>query len=271
MPLTNGNGFHPCSFIHPEATIGENVTIEPFTTIEADVIIGDGTWIGPHVTIMNGSRIGKNCKIFPGAVIGAIPQDLKFKGEYSTVELDDEVIVREYCTLNRGTKASQCTTIGKGSLLMAYVHVAHDCHIHKYCILANGVTLAGHIEVEEYAILGGLTAVHQFVKIGAHAFIGGGSLVRKDVPPFVKAAREPLSYAGINSVGLRRRGFTTDQIHQIQDIYRILFIKGYNVSKAVEIIEAEIEATPERNYILDFIRKADRGLMRGFQQTNNRR
>ncbi|RMD99260.1 MAG: acyl-ACP--UDP-N-acetylglucosamine O-acyltransferase [Bacteroidetes bacterium] len=270
MPSASENR-HPFSFIHPEAQIGENVTIEPFTTIGADVVIGDGTWIGPHVTIMDGSRIGKNCKIFPGAVIGAIPQDLKFNGEYSTVELGDEVIVREYCTLNRGTKASHRTTIGKGSLLMAYVHIAHDCHIRKHCVLANGVTLAGHIEVEDFAILGGLTAVHQFVKIGAHAFIGGGSLVRKDVPPFVKAAREPLSYAGINSVGLRRRGFSPEQIHQIQDIYRILFVKGYNTSQAVEIIETDIDATAERDYILDFIRKADRGLMRGFQQTNNRR
>ncbi len=270
MPSASENR-HPFSFIHPEAKIGENVTVEPFTTIGADVVIGDGTWIGPHVTIMDGSRIGNNCKIFPGAVIGAIPQDLKFNGEYSTVELGDEVIVREYCTLNRGTKASHRTTIGKGSLLMAYVHVAHDCHIRKHCVLANGVTLAGHIEVEDFAILGGLTAVHQFVKIGAHAFIGGGSLVRKDVPPFVKAAREPLSYAGINSVGLRRRGFSPEQIHQIQDIYRILFVKGYNTSQAVEIIETDIDATTERDYILDFIRKADRGLMRGFQQTNTRR
>ncbi len=259
------------SFIHPEAKIGANVVVEPFTTIGADVVIGEGTWIGPHVTIMDGSRIGKNCKIFPGAVIGAIPQDLKFNGEYSTVELGDEVIVREYCTLNRGTKASHRTTIGKGSMLMAYVHVAHDCHIRKNCVLANGVTLAGHIEVEDFAILGGLTAVHQFVKIGAHAFIGGGSLVRKDVPPFVKAAREPLSYAGINSVGLRRRGFSPEQIHQIQDIYRILFVKGFNTSQAVEIIETDIDATAERDYILDFIRKADRGLMRGFQQTTSRR
>lgn len=269
---TQPNGqHHPFSFIHPDAQIGQNVTIEPFTTIGGDVVIGDGTWIGPHVTIMDGSRIGRNCKIFPGAVIGAIPQDLKFSGEYSTVELGDEVIVREYCTLNRGTKASHRTTIGKGSLLMAYVHVAHDCHIRKHCVLANGVTLAGHIEIDDYAILGGLTAVHQFVKIGAHAFIGGGSLVRKDVPPFVKAAREPLSYAGVNSIGLRRRGFTTEQIHHIQNIYRILFVKGYNTSQAVEIIETDIDATPERDYILEFIRKADRGLMRGFQQTNSRR
>jgi UDP-N-acetylglucosamine acyltransferase len=269
LPYLNGNGSH-MRYIHPEAKIGKNVTIEPFTTIGADVVVGDDTWIGPNVTIMDGVRLGRGCKIFPGAVVGAIPQDLKFKGEYSLVELGDEVIIREYCTLNRGTKASHRTTIANGSMLMAYVHVAHDCHIGKHCVLANGVTLAGHIEIEDFAILGGLTAVHQFVKIGSHAFVGGGSLVRKDVPPFVKAAREPLSYAGINSVGLRRRGFSGEQIHHIQDIYRILFVKGYNTSQAIEIIETDMDATTERDYILDFLRKADRGIMRGFQQNNRR-
>lgn len=270
MPNLNGNG-HSMRYIHPDAQIGKNVTIEPFTTIGKDVIIGDDSWIGPHVSIMDGARVGNGCKIFPGAVVGAVPQDLKFKGEYSLVELGDNVIVREYVTLNRGTKASHRTTIGPGSLLMAYVHIAHDCHIGQHCVLANGVTLAGHIEVEDFAILGGLTAVHQFVKIGAHSFVGGGSLVRKDVPPFVKAAREPLSYAGINSVGLRRRGFTPEQIHVIQDVFRILFVKGYNTTQAIEIIETEIDATSERDYILEFLRKADRGIMRGFQQMNSRR
>jgi UDP-N-acetylglucosamine acyltransferase len=270
MPYLNGNG-HGMRYIHPEAKIGKNVTVEPFTTIGKDVIISDDVWIGPHVTIMDGARIGKGCRIFPGAVVGAIPQDLKFEGEYSTVELGENVTVREYCTLNRGTKASHRTIIGKNSLLMAYVHIAHDCHIGKHCVLANGVTLAGHIEIEDFAILGGLTAVHQFVKVGSHCFIGGGSLVRKDVPPFVKAAREPLSYAGINSVGLRRRGFSAAQIHQIQDIYRILFVKGYNTTQALELIETDMDATPERDYILEFIRKADRGIMRGFQQLNGKR
>ncbi|RMF30767.1 MAG: acyl-ACP--UDP-N-acetylglucosamine O-acyltransferase [Bacteroidetes bacterium] len=259
------------SFIHPNAQIGENVVIEPFTTIGADVVIGDNTWVGSHVSIMDGSRIGKHCKIFPGAVIGAIPQDLKYNGEYSTVELGDFVTVREYCTLNRGTKATHRTVIGSHSLLMAYVHVAHDCFIGKRVVLANNVTLAGHIEIGDYAILGGLVAVHQFVKIGAHAFVGGGSLVRKFVPPFVKAAREPLSYAGVNSVGLRRRGFTEKQIHHIQDIYRLLFVKGYNTSQALEIIETTIDPTPERDYILDFIRKADRGIMRGFNNLTTRK
>ncbi|HFA48953.1 MAG TPA: acyl-ACP--UDP-N-acetylglucosamine O-acyltransferase [Bacteroidetes bacterium] len=270
LPYLNGNG-QGMRYIHPDAQIGRNVTVEPFTTIGADVVIGDDTWVGPNVTIMDGARIGKGCKIFPGAVVGAVPQDLKYNGEYSLVELGDKVIVREYVTLNRGTKASHLTRIGAGSLLMAYVHVAHDCHIGKNCVLANGVTLAGHIEVDDFAILGGLTAIHQFVKIGKLAFVGGGSLVRKDVPPYAKAAREPLCYAGVNSVGLRRRGYTTEQIHHIQDIYRILFVKGNNTTQAVSLIETHIDATPERDYILEFIRKADRGIMRGYSQINGRR
>ena len=258
-------------FVHPEAKIGQNVVIEPFTTIGADVVIEDNCWIGSNVSIMDGSRIGEGCKIFPGAVVGAVPQDLKFNGEYSIVELGKNVIVREYCTLNRGTKASHRTKIGDGTLLMAYVHVAHDCIIGQRCVLANNVTLAGHIEVEDFAIIGGMVAVHQFVKIGKHSFIGGGSLVRKDVPPFVKAAREPLSYAGINAVGLKRRGFNTQQIHQIQDIYRELFVKGNNVSQAVEIIEATIDVSTERDDILEFIKNADRGIMRGFRHLNGKK
>ncbi len=264
----NAVNYHGLRYIHPEAKIGENVIIEPFTTIAKDVVIGNGTWIGPNVSIMDGARIGSHCKIFPGAVIGAIPQDMKFNGEYSTVELGDFVTIREYCTLNRGTKASHRTIIGEHALLMAYVHIAHDCRIGRKCVLANGVTLAGHIEVGEYAILGGLVAVHQFVKIGDHAFVGGGSLVRKDIPPYVKAAREPLSYAGVNSVGMRRRGFTTERIHHVQDIYRILFVKGYNTTQAVQIIETTFHATTEREYILEFLRTADRGVMKGFRPMN---
>ncbi|MCB0620819.1 MAG: acyl-ACP--UDP-N-acetylglucosamine O-acyltransferase [Saprospiraceae bacterium] len=254
--------------IHPEARIGNNVTIEPFVNIGRDVEIGDGTWIGSNVCIMDGARIGRNCKIFPGAIIGAIPQDLKFSGEYSTLEIGNDVTIREYCTLNRGTKANHRTIIADHSLLMAYVHVAHDCLIGKHCVLANNVTLAGHIEIGDWAVLGGLVAVHQFVKIGQHAMVGGGSLVRKDIPPFVKAAREPLSYAGINSIGLKRRGFTAEQIRTIQDVYRILFIKGYNTSQAVELIRTKVEATPERDHVLDFLLNSSRGIMKGFRHLN---
>ncbi|MBX2814588.1 MAG: acyl-ACP--UDP-N-acetylglucosamine O-acyltransferase [Saprospiraceae bacterium] len=252
--------------IHPGANIGDNVTIEPFVTIAEDVVIGDNTWIGPHVTIMEGVVIGDNCKIFPGAVIGGIPQDLKFQGEESLVVIGNNVTIREYCTVNRGTSANFRTEIHDNVLLMAYVHVAHDCVINRNSILANSVNLAGHIEIGEYAILGGMTAVHQFVKIGEHVMVGGGSLVRKDIPPFVKAAREPLSYAGVNSIGLRRRGFTSEQINHIQDIYRILFVKGHNTRQAIKIVETSIRITPERDRILEFIAQADRGIMKGFKK-----
>lgn len=257
--------------IHPKAKIGQNVTIEPFVTIGANVEIGNDSWIGANATIMEGVKIGKNCKIFPGAVVGAIPQDLKFDGEQSMIEIGNNVTIREYCTLNRGTKASHKTIINDNCLLMAYVHVAHDCVLGKGVVLANNVNLAGHIEIGEYSTLGGITAVHQFVKIGAYSMLGGGSLVRKDVPPFIKAAREPLAYAGVNSIGLRRNGFTNEQIHHIQDIYRVLFVKGYNTTQAVEKIKKSLPKSPERKIILSFIKKSERGLIRGFRQINGAR
>jgi len=251
--------------IHPDAKIGNNVTIGAFTTIEADTVIGDNCWIGPNVTIFNGARIGNNCQIFPGAVISAVPQDLKYAGEYTTVEIGNHVIIRECCTLNRGTKDAWKTAVGDHCLLMAYVHIAHDCIIGKGCILANNTTLAGHIEVEDYARLGGMTAVHQFVRIGGNVMIGGGSLVRKDVPPFVMAAREPLSYAGINRVGLKRAKLATEEIHHIEDIYRILFVRGYSTNKALTLIETQIDPSPFRDRIVTFVKDAKRGLMKGFR------
>ena len=260
----------PLSYVHPQAIIAYNVVIEPFVTIHKNVEIGEGTWIGSNVTIMEGARIGKNCKIFPGSVISAVPQDLKYKGENSITLIGDNVIIREFVTINRGTKASQQTVVGDNCLLMAYAHVAHDSIIGNNCILANGATLAGHIIVEDWAIIGGLTAVHQFVSIGAHSFISGGSLVRKDVPPYTKAAREPLSFVGINSIGLRRRGFSSDKINNIQDIYRILYIKGYNTTKAISIIEAEMPATPERDEIISFITNSKRGIMKGYSRIDRR-
>lgn len=254
------------TYIHPDAKIGRNVTIEPFAYIAGDVVIGDGSWIGPHATIMDGVRIGENCKIFPGAIIGAIPQDLKYDGEYTVLEIGNNVTIREYCTINKGTKASYKTQIQDDCLIMAYVHIAHDCIIGRNCILANSVTLAGHIEVGEKTILGGTTAVHQFVRIGSHAFVGGGSLVRKDVPPFVKAAREPLSYVGVNSIGLKRRGYSNDKIDHIRDIYRILYVQGFNTTQALRKIEETIIDSPERDAIMAFVKEADRGIMRGFRQ-----
>lgn len=254
----------PLAYVHPQAKVANNVVIEPFVNIEKNVIIEEGTWIGSHVTIMEGARIGKNCRIFPGAVIAAIPQDLKFDGEETIVKIGDNTTIREFTTINRGTKASYETVVGNNCLLMAYVHVAHDCSIGDNVILANAATLGGHIRIDDWAIVGGLAAVHQFVQVGAHAMISGGALIRKDVPPFVKAAREPLSYVGVNSIGLRRRGFTNDQINHIQDIYRYIYLKKQNVSQAVNYIEAEIPASPERDEILAFIARSTRGIMKGY-------
>ena len=255
----------PLAYIHPQAKIADNVVIEPFATIYKDVVIGEGTWIGSNVTIMDGARIGKNCRIFPGAVISAAPQDMKYKGESSTVSIGDNTVIRECVTLNRGTALDKnTTTIGSNCLLMAYVHVAHDCIIGNNVIIANSVQLAGHIEVQDFAFIGGASAVHQFVSIGAHSIISGGSLVRKDVPPYTKAGREPLAYVGINSVGLRRRGFSSEQINEIQDIYRTIFLKKYNITRALDIIETEREPTEIRDEILDFIRNSNRGVMKGF-------
>ena len=252
------------AYIHPNAKLAENVKIEPFAVIDDDVEIGEGTWIGSNVTLMSGTRIGKNCRVFPGAVIGAIPQDLKFDGEYTTVEIGDNNTIREFVTINRGTNASGKTVVGNGNLIMAYVHLAHDVIVGSNCVLANSVALAGHIEVGDWAIIGGVTAVHQFVKIGEHVMISGGSLVRKDVPPFVKAAREPLSYAGINSLGLRRRGFSDEKVSQIQATYRILYQSGLNNKKAIEKIESDIPRSKEREMILDFIKNSERGIMKGY-------
>jgi len=254
----------PLAYVHPQAKVANNVVIEPFVTIEKNVVVEENTWIGHHVTIMEGAHIGRNCRIFPGAVISAIPQDLKFDGEETAVKIGNNTTIREFVTINRGTKANQETVIGDNCLLMAYVHVAHDCVIGNNVILANAATLGGHIEIGDWAIVGGLAAIHQFVKIGPHAFISGGGMARKDIPPFTKAGREPLSYVGVNSIGLRRRGYTNEQINQIQDIYRIIYVKGYNVTKAVSIIEADVPATPERDEILAFISKSTRGIMKGY-------
>ena len=256
---------HKSSIIHPKAIIGKNTIIEPFVHIASDVVIGENCWIGAHVSIMDGARIGDDCRIFPGAVIGAIPQDLKFGGEKSVVIIGNNVTVREYCTINRGTKDLMRTEIKDNCLLMAYVHIAHDCVVNENCILANNVTLAGHIEVGKFAILGGMTAVHQFVKIGEHAMIGGASKVRKDVPPFVKAARDPLAYVGVNTIGLKRRGFTAEQIKAIQDVYRLLYIKEKNIHKGLERALAELENSPEKTRIVEFVEASKRGLMKGFR------
>ena len=252
----------PLASIHPDARIGAEVEIGPFTTISADVEIGEGSWIGPNVTIMDGARIGSNCRIFPGAVISAIPQDLKFQGERTTVEIGDRSTIRECVTINRGTKAYGKTVIGKDCLIMAYVHIAHDCILGNHVILVNSVALAGHVEIGDYGIISGLSAVHQFVKIGAHVMIGGGAMVRKDVPPFITAAGEPLAYAGVNSVGLKRRNFAQEDIHEIQTLYRTMYQSGMNISQAVNQIKETHPNRPLAESILSFIEKSDRGLIR---------
>jgi len=254
----------PLAYIHPDARLGNRVIVDPFVTIHGDVVIGEGTWIGSNVTIMDGARIGKECMIFPGAVISAIPQDLKYGGEKTTVEIGDFVTIRECVTINRGTSDRMKTVVGDHSLLMAYTHVAHDCIVGQHCIVANAVNMAGHVVVDDYARIGGVSAIHQFVRIGRHSMVSGGSLVRKDVPPYVKAGREPLSYVGINSVGLRRAGYSNEKINEIQEVYRFLFLNDLNTSKALAEIEAKMPSTPERDEIILFIQNAKRGIMRGY-------
>ena len=251
------------AYVHPEAKIGNNVTIEPFATIYGNVEIGDNTWIGPNTIIMDYSRIGKNCKLFPGAVIGAIPQDLKFKGEPALAEIGDNCMIRECVTINRGTVDRMTTKVGNNCLLMAYVHVAHDCIIGNNVIIANSVGLSGHITIEDYAIIEGMAAAQQFVTIGAHTFVGGYTQIRKGIPPFVRAARDPLQFIGVNTVGLARRGFSKEVITEIEDIYRIIFVRGHNVTKALEIVEQEIPDSAHRKQILDFIRNQKDGIIRG--------
>lgn len=258
----------PLAYVHPGAKIAKNVVIEPFATISNNVVIGEGTWIGSNVTIMEGARIGKNCSIFPGAVISAVPQDKKFNDEDTLTVIGDNTTIRECVTINRGTTDRMKTVVGNNCWIMAYCHIAHDCIVGDNCIFSNNSTLAGHINVGEYVILAGMAAIQQYCSIGKHAFVTGGSMVRKDVPPFVKAGREPLSYVGINSIGLRRRGFSTEKIREVQDIYRILYQKNYNNSQAVAIIEAEMQATAERDEILEFIKNSQRGIMKGYFSSN---
>jgi len=253
------------NFIHPEAKLGENVKVGRYSFIDENVEIGDNTIIYPNVTILSGTKIGKNCKIYPGAVLGGDPQDVTYKGEETYAIIGDNVIIREFVTIHRGTVRSGKTTVGDDCFLMAYVHIAHDCSLGKSCYFANGVNLGGHVHVDDYVTIGGLVPVHQFVHIGKHVMIGGGSLVRKDVPPYIKAAREPISYVGVNSIGLRRRGFTNEQIEHIRDIYRILYVEHVNVSKAVKVIKENIPDSEFKKEVLDFIANSERGLIRGLQ------
>ncbi len=252
--------------IDPKASIGEGVTVEPFAYVAGDVVIGDGCWIGPGAVILDGARLGKGCKVHTAAVVAGLPQDLKFRGEYSTAVVGDNTTIRECVTINRGTAAKGTTIVGSNTLLMAYVHIGHDCVVGNNCVLSNRVSLAGEVEVQDWAILGGHVAVHQFCRIGAHTMISGGSLVGKDVPPYVKAAHFPLSFVGANFIGLRRRGFTPEQIAHIHDIFRVIFQSGYAYGKACDMVMEQVPQSEERDMIVEFIRESKRGILKPFNK-----
>jgi UDP-N-acetylglucosamine acyltransferase len=254
---------HSSALVDPEAVIGENVTIDAFAVVEKNVVIGNNTHILSHAVILNGARIGNNCKVFPGAVIAGIPQDLKFKGEETIAEIGDNTTVRECVTVNRGTASKGKTVVGSNCLLMAYSHVAHDCVIHKNIIIGNATQLAGEVEIDDWAIVAGGTLVHQFTHIGAHVMIQGGSRVAKDIPPYVTVGREPLSYAGINVVGLRRRGFTNEQLGICQEMYRVIYQSGLNNTAAIKQIESDFPDSIEKETVVSFVKNSQRGIIRG--------
>ncbi len=252
------------TYINPEARIGASTQIDPFSCIHENVIIGSNCWIGSNVTIFPGARIGDNVKVFPGAVISAIPQDLKFKGEKTIVKIGNNVTIRECVTINRGTSYNNETIVEDNCLLMAYSHVAHDCIIRRNVIIANGVAIAGHVEIDEFSIIGGLAAIQQFTKIGKNSMISGGSLVRKDVPPYIKVAKEPLRFIGINKIGLKRNNFQNEEIERINSMYRIIFQEGNNISKAMNIIENDKKESKEKKEIVNFIKQSKIGIVKGF-------
>ena len=254
--------------IHPNAKLGKDIIIDPFAVVEDDVVIGDGTHVMSHAVILKKVTIGKFCNIFPGAVLGAIPQDLKFDGEETSVEIGDNTTIRECVTVNRGTKDKWKTVVGNNCLLMAYSHIAHDCCLGNHVIIANSVQLAGHVEIGDHAIIGGMAAAIQFSKIGAHTYIAGGTEVIKDVPPYIKAGRSPLSYVGINSVGLHRRGFTSEKINTISEIYRNIYLRGFNITQATQFIEKELPDSEEKAEILKFIRESKRGILKVSSKEN---
>jgi UDP-N-acetylglucosamine acyltransferase len=253
---------HPTAIVHKKAELAEHVTIGPYSVIDGDVKIGEGSKVHSHVYIADGARIGKNCIIHHGSAVATVPQDLKFSGEETLLEIGDNVVVREFCDLNRGTSHRGKSVIGDNSFLMAYTHVAHDCLIGENVILANGVQLAGHVTIEEWVSVGGLVAVHQFCTIGKHAFIGGGFRVTQDVPPFILAAGVPVSFKGLNIIGLKRRGFPKEVTEKLQRCYRILYRSKLNTTQAVEKIQKELEPIPEVELVLRFIEKSERGIIK---------
>ena len=263
MPETT---IHPLACVNPNARLGHGVQVGPFATIDDNVEIGDHTIIDSNAVVRSGARIGSNCHIHSGAVVANIPQDLKFKGEDSIAVVGDHSQIREFVTIHRGTASRGKTVVGNNCLIMAYCHVAHDCIIGSHIIMSNASQLAGEVEVGDWAVIGGGTLIHQFVHIGGHVMIQGGSRLPKDVPPYVLAGRDPVSYAGVNSVGLRRRGFTNDQIIAIQDIYRIIFQQGLSTTHAVKTVEEEMPQSNERDIIVDFIKNSPRGIIKGYDR-----
>lgn len=252
------------AFVHTEAKIGKNVIVEPFAFIDSNVEIGDNCHIMSGANVRSGSRIGRNCSLSPGAVVGGIPQDLKFRGEDSLAIVGDNTVIRECVTINRGTASKGKTVVGSNCLLMAYSHIAHDCVVNNGVIIGNATQLAGEVEVDDYAILSGGTLVHQFSRVGTHVMIQGGTRLSKDIPPFIIAGREPVCYSGVNLIGLRRRGFSTEKINEIQEIYRVIYQSGYNFSDAIQKIEQEFEKTPEMERIVEFVKNSPRGIVRGY-------
>ncbi|WP_019537861.1 acyl-ACP--UDP-N-acetylglucosamine O-acyltransferase [Proteiniphilum acetatigenes] len=257
------NSVSSLAYVHPEAKLGDNVVVEPFAYIDGNTEIGEGTRIMTHATVLSGARIGKDCTIFPHATVAGIPQDLKFRGEDTKAIIGNNTIIRECATINRGTASKGFTKVGSDCLIMAYSHVAHDCVLNDHVILGNSTQLAGEVEIDDYAIVSGGVLVHQFSRIGAHVMIQGGSKIPKDIPPYVMVGREPIVFVGLNVVGLRRRGFTSERINSIQEIYRYLYQSGFNVTQATERIEKELPETEDRNHILEFIRSSSRGIVRG--------
>jgi acyl-[acyl-carrier-protein]--UDP-N-acetylglucosamine O-acyltransferase len=250
--------------IRKKAVIGKNVHIGNFTTIDDDVIIGDNTWIGNNVSILNGARIGENCQIHSGAVLAGVPQDLKYNDEYTWLEIGNNTIIREFVTINKGTSSKGKTFIGNNNLIMSNAHIGHDCSIGNNCIIGFSVGIAGEVEIKDWVNISGLTAIHQFSIIGEHSMISGLSRVVKDVPPYITAGREPLSYVGLNLVGLKRRGFTVEKINELKDIYKVLFQEKRNTTFALECIENLFENTLERDKIIDFVKSSKRGIIKGF-------
>lgn len=253
----------PLANVSSKAKIGNNVTIEAFATVYDDVEIGDNTHIHPNAIIYPDTTIGSGCQIFPGALIGIVSQDLKYKGEKAKTIIGNNTIIREYVTVHKGTADRMLTAVGNNCLIMAYSHIAHDCVIGNNVIIANYSGLAGHVTVEDFVIIEGFVAIQQFIKIGAHSFLAGTSKVRKNVPPFIRVARDPLQYIGVNTVGLTRRGFTKEVVNQIEDIYRLIFVRGHNITNALELVDQEIPNTEIRKQIVDFIKSSEDGIVKG--------